>query len=218
MVLTLLKRNNVIMSEALSTIQNQKNGVVVVPVTQMILIKVKGFINLEDPVPKRKLRKNHDLPKGLDRLISQSIAEILGVDQDHVIGRRRNHHGVIGTDLGQKRKIHVILSHRLQDGKDLHLEKVEDLKGQDHDHVKNEGIVEDIHQHLPKHLIIVMQVEVATIIEKIKENQKKVQENHAEDRDPKPIINILRIGLCYVCDTINHNLNYQFLKKTVVIE
>ena len=133
MSLTLLKRKNVIKSEALSTIQNQKNGVVVVPVTQMILIRVKGCINLEDHVPKRKLRRNHALPKGLDhlkvldRLISQSIVEIQEVDQDHVIGRRRNHHGAIDTDLGQKRKIRVILSHRLQDEKDLHLEKLEDL-------------------------------------------------------------------------------------------
>jgi len=195
MSLTLLKRKNVIKSEALSTIPNQKNGVVIVPVTQMILIRVKGFINLEDHVPKRKLRRSHALPKGLDhlkgldRLISQSIVEILEVDQDLVIGRRRNHHGVIDTDLGLKRKIHVILSQRLQDEKDLHLEKVEDLKGQDHDHVKNEGIVEDTHQHLPKHLIIAMQVEVVTIIEKKKEIQKKAQENPAEDRDPKPIIN-----------------------------
>ena len=223
MALTLLKRNNVIMSEAFSTILNQENGVVVVPVTQMILIKVIGFINLKGHVPKRKLRRNRALPKGLDhlkgldRLISQSIVEILEVDQDHVIGRRRNRHGAIGIDLGQKRKIHVKLSHRLQDEKDLHLEKVEDLKGQDHDHVKNEGIGEDTHQHLPKHLIIAMQVEVATIIEKIKENQKKVQGNRAEDQDPKPIFDILLIGLCYVCD-INHNHNYQFLIKTVVIE
>ena len=82
--------------------------------------------------------------------------------------------------------------------------------------MKSEGIVEDTHQHLPKHLIIAMQVEVVTIIEKKKEIQKKAQENPAEDRDPKPIINL--IGLCYVCDIINHNLRYLFLIKTVVID
>ena len=224
MSLTLLKRKNAIKSEALSTIPNQKNGVVIVPVTQMILIRVKGCINLEDHVPKRKLRRNRALPKGLDhlkgpdRLISQSIEEILEVGQDHVIGRRRNLHGAIGIDLGQKRKIHVKPSHRLQDEKDLHLEKVEDLKGQDHDHVKNEGIGEDTHQHLPKHLIIAMQVEVATMVEKIKENQKNLLENHVEDRDPNPIINILLIGLCYVCDMINYNLRHIYLIKTVVID
>ena len=130
---------------------------------------MKEYIILSEGHDQRKdLLKDPDLPKYLKTDV------ILEVDQDRVIGQRKNPRDVIVTVLGQKRKSHVVmaLSHLPPGVKDQPQEMIGDLKGQDRGLKKGRDIEEGTHQHPLRHLHIAMQVEVVIMVKEIEENQR----------------------------------------------